>query len=304
LPFILALQINFIATFFNQALPSTVGGDSARIMLVAHKGAGWAGATYSVLIDRIAGLFALALLMIVCLPWTFSLVHDSIARAVLLVMGFGVIISTLAFVLIGMRFRQLLDRWMLTRHLSAVSRIITTLCSSHETVAIVIACSVVIHLMTVTVAWCCVKAVGAPVSLAQVLSLMPPVLLVAMMPISIAGWGVRESSMVVVFAYAGLAPSDGLTLSILFGAVRFAIGAAGGIAWVLSGMRLRPFDVGPKRCNEALGNFNKPRNLRTALIRPVGRRSQSSRDVLVSTVAGADPWPISASSNRLPCSKD
>src|SRR4029077_1267939 len=27
-PFILALQISFIATFFNQVLPSTVGGDS------------------------------------------------------------------------------------------------------------------------------------------------------------------------------------------------------------------------------------------------------------------------------------
>ena len=37
------------------------------------------------------------------------------------------------------------------------------------------------------------------------------------MPISIAGWGVRESSMVVAFGYAGLAQSDGLTLSILFG---------------------------------------------------------------------------------------
>src|SRR6516165_595890 len=55
LPFISALQISFIATFFNQVLPSTVGGDSARIWLLARKGAGWARATYSVLIDRIAG---------------------------------------------------------------------------------------------------------------------------------------------------------------------------------------------------------------------------------------------------------
>jgi hypothetical protein len=55
LAFILALQISFIATFFNQVLPSTVGGDSVRIWLFARKGVGWASATYSVLIDRIAG---------------------------------------------------------------------------------------------------------------------------------------------------------------------------------------------------------------------------------------------------------
>src|SRR5215475_1953548 len=51
LAFISALQITFIATFFNQVLPSTVGGDGARIWLFARKGAGWAKATYSVLVD-------------------------------------------------------------------------------------------------------------------------------------------------------------------------------------------------------------------------------------------------------------
>lgn len=51
-----ALQITFIATFFNQVLPSTVGGDGARIWLFARKGAGWAKATYSVLVDRVVGL--------------------------------------------------------------------------------------------------------------------------------------------------------------------------------------------------------------------------------------------------------
>jgi hypothetical protein len=37
--FISALQISFFATFFDQVLPSTVGGDSARIWLFARKGA-------------------------------------------------------------------------------------------------------------------------------------------------------------------------------------------------------------------------------------------------------------------------
>ena len=242
LAFISALQITFIATFFNQVLPSTVGGDGARIWLFARKGAGWASATYSVLIDRIAGVFVLALIVITCLPWTFSLIHDSIARAVLLVIGFGTIAGALIFVLIGVRFRQWLDRWMLTRHLLAASRISAALCRSHRSATIVLACSVAIHLLTVAAAWCCVKAVASPVSFAQVLFLMPPVLLIATVPVSIAGWGVRESSMIVAFAYAGLAQSDGLTLSILFGAASFIVGVVGGIIWIVSGLRLRPLD--------------------------------------------------------------
>lgn len=98
-----------------------------------------------------------------------------------------------------------------------------------------------IHLLTISAAWCCVKAVAAPVSFAHVLFLMPPVLLIASAPISIAGWGVRESSMIAAFAYAGLAESDGLTLSILFGAVSFAIGVIGGVGWIVSSFRMETF---------------------------------------------------------------
>jgi glycosyltransferase 2 family protein len=239
LAFISALQITFIATFFNQVLPSTIGGDGARIWLLARKGAGWARATYSVLIDRIVGVFTLALIVIACLPWTFELIHDPIARTVPLVIGFGAVIATFVFMLIGTKFGQWFDRWRLTRHLSAASRAAISLCGSSRSITIVIAFSMTIHLLTITVAWCCIKAIAAPVSFAQVLFLIPPVLLISTMPISIAGWGVRESSMIVAFAYAGLAQSNGLTLSIVFGAASFVIGIVGGIVWILSGLRIR-----------------------------------------------------------------
>ena len=245
LPFISTLQISFIATFFNQVLPSTVGGDGMRIWLFARKGAGWASAIYSVLLDRIAGVLVLALIVIACLPFTFSLFHDSIARAVPLVIGVGVITGTLVFVLIGRHFRQLFDRWRLTRHLAAASRISAALCSSHRDAAIVFACSVAIHLITAAAAWCCAKAIASPVSFAQILFLLPPVLLIATLPISVAGWGVRESSFMFAFAHAGLAQSDGLAISILFGAASFIVGLVGGIIWIAYGLQLRPVQEAP-----------------------------------------------------------
>ena len=241
LAFAPALQLSFIATFFNQVLPSTVGGDGARIWLFARKGAGWARATYSVLIDRIVGVFALALIVIACLPWTFELIHDPIARTVLLMIGIGAVAGAVIFVLIGTRFRRLLDRWTLTRHLSAASRVAATLCGSFHSIVPIFVYSIAIHFVTIAAAWCCIKTIALPVSFAQVLFLMPPVLLVSTVPISIAGWGVRESSMIVAFAFAGLAQSDGLALSILFGAASFVIGVAGGIVWIASGRRIRSF---------------------------------------------------------------
>ncbi|MGB7009308.1 MAG: lysylphosphatidylglycerol synthase transmembrane domain-containing protein [Pseudolabrys sp.] len=242
LAFVPALQFSFIAAFFNQVLPSTVGGDGARIWLLARRGAaGWARATYSVLIDRIVGVFAVALVVLVCLPWTFELIHDAIARTVLLMIGFGATIGALVFVFIGARFQKSFDRWALTRHLAGAARVAATLCGSLHSFAFVMACSIAFHLITIAAAWCCVKAIAAPVSFLQVLFLMPPVLLVSTVPISIAGWGVRETSMIAAFGVAGLAQGDGLTLSILFGAASFAVGVIGGIVWIASGLRIRSF---------------------------------------------------------------
>jgi hypothetical protein len=95
--------------------------------------------------------------------------------------------------------------------------------------------SLSIHVLAVVIAWCAVRSISAPAEFGQVFMLIPPILLITMMPISIAGWGVREATMMVAFGYAGLAQMDGTVVSILFGAVYFIVGAAGGLVWVLSG---------------------------------------------------------------------
>ena len=93
--------------------------------------------------------------------------------------------------------------------------------------------SVLNHLLSVVIAFCAGLAIAAPVSFAQMVLLIPPISLITLIPISIAGWGVREQSMQVAFSYAGLSAADGVTISLLFGAVYFIVGAVGGLAWLL-----------------------------------------------------------------------
>jgi len=61
----------------------------------------------------------------------------------------------------------------------------------------------------------------------------PTVILIATVPISIAGWGVREGAMMTAFTFAGLTAADGLVVSVLYGAGLFAVGAIGGAIWIL-----------------------------------------------------------------------
>ena len=73
-----------------------------------------------------------------------------------------------------------------------------------------------------------VRSIDAPGTFFQVFQLIPPVLLITMIPISIAGWGVREATMGLAFGYAGLMISEGVNVSLLFGAVYFLVGILGG----------------------------------------------------------------------------
>jgi glycosyltransferase 2 family protein len=228
-----ALRYMLIASFFNQTLPSTIGGDAARIWLVSRAGAGWQAAAYSVIVDRIIGLAILIAIVIACMPWLLELVRDPLGRAsVLLVNGIG-IVGTIAFLFLGKVRWRWLDRWWITHHIAGTAAIAFKVVSSWHCASVVFGLSVAIHLLTITAIWSAARSVTAPLEFWQALLLVPPVILVSTIPISIAGWGVREGAMMAVFSYAGLPNTDGLIVSVLYGVGLFAVGAVGGLIWIL-----------------------------------------------------------------------
>jgi len=254
LSFARASRYGYIAAFFSQTLPSTVGGDAARIWLAARD-AGWKNAAYSVLLDRIIGVVALALVVIASLPWTFALVRDPVGRVALLVIGIGSICGFVVFLLLGLVRWPWLLRWWPARHLISVSAIAGELMRAKAVSGTVLAISIAVHLMTVGLAWGAAKAVAVPLDPIYALLLIPPVVLVATVPVSIAGWGVRESAMMTAFSYAGLPQTDGLIVSVLYGLLIFLTGAIGGVVWLASrtGQKVADGKAGapPDAANEA-----------------------------------------------------
>jgi uncharacterized protein (TIRG00374 family) len=90
---LLAFRYNMIGAFFNQTLPSSIGGDAVRLWLVQRTGAGWRTATYSILTDRAVGLIALALIIVASLPWSYGLIADDKGRLALVFVDFAAISS-------------------------------------------------------------------------------------------------------------------------------------------------------------------------------------------------------------------
>jgi uncharacterized membrane protein YbhN (UPF0104 family) len=229
LPVKQAMRFNVIGTFFNQTLPSAV-----RLWLVARAGAGWRAATYSIFVDRAIGLIALAIIIVASLPWSYNLIADPQGRSALLLVDFAALAGGIGFLILGRLHWPWLKRWWGTHHLHACAVIANRVIFSREHGPKVAVLSVLVHVLTVVIAWCVVQSIAAPVMFGQIFQLIPPVMLITMLPISIAGWGVREATMGLAFGYAGLMTNEGINVSLLFGTVSFIVGAVGGLVWIFS----------------------------------------------------------------------
>src|SRR3984957_14163550 len=204
LPLRQAMRYNVIGTFFNQTLPSSIGGDAVRLWLVARNGAGWRAATYSIFVDRAIGLIALAIIIVASLPWSYHLIGDPYGRSALLLVDFAALAGGVGFLILGRLRWPWLKTWWGTHHLYACAIIANRVIFNRERGLWVAGLSLLVHVLSVVIAWCVVQSISAPVGFGQIFQLIPPVMLITMLPISIAGWGVREATMGLAFGYAGL----------------------------------------------------------------------------------------------------
>ena len=76
-------------------------------------------------------------------------------------------------------------------------------------------------------------ALGLPMGLLDYFLLVPLVFLVALLPISFAGWGLRETGAVGLFGLAAVPAEAALLLSVLFGLLQLVSAIPSGIDWAL-----------------------------------------------------------------------
>jgi glycosyltransferase 2 family protein len=229
-----ATRFNLIGAFFNQTLPSSIGGDAVRLWLAARNGAGWRAATYSIFVDRAIGLIALAVVIVASLPWSYNLIENQEGRLALVVIDFAALAAGAGFLILGALPWPWLKTWWVTHHPHACAVIANRVIFSRQRGPRVAVLSLLVHVFAVVIVWCVVQSIRTPVRFGQIFQLVPPVMLITMLPISIAGWGVREATMGLAFGYAGLMANEGVNISLLFGAVNFIVGAFGGLVWIFS----------------------------------------------------------------------
>ena len=234
--FINALRIFYIGMFFNQALPGGTGGDAVRVYLAYKYGLELRGAINGVMLERLVTVIGLVLLLDMSQPFLQARIDPSAAEwvlssAVLLTLG---VVGGLAFIMIVDRFFKNLNHWRIVRGLSNLSTDTRQVFLKLGNVFPITALGLLTHINLSICVFVLALSIGLGVSVVVCLMLVPPVLLITVIPISIGGWGIRETAMVAAFGLIGVPSEGALVLSILVGLVGLGISLPGGLVWLMS----------------------------------------------------------------------
>lgn len=229
-----SFKLILMGYFFNQALPSAVGGDVIRVWQARQAGLSLGTALNTVVLDRLLALAALLIMSTAALPWLMDLIIDPALRWALALV---LITGTLGFavLLVLNRLPEYVFRWRLARAAVKLSNATRKTLLHIGPCLITLVLSVAIHFGMALVVFILAGALGVKISLIHCIFLVPLVMLVSLIPISMAGWGVREGAMVVAFGLIQVPQSDAIAVSVLFGATLLLTSLPGGLLWWRSG---------------------------------------------------------------------
>ncbi|MCI5159740.1 MAG: UPF0104 family protein, partial [Candidatus Electrothrix sp. AUS1_2] len=228
-PFVFYLRSYFKGAFFNQGLPTSIGGDGVRIYDCAKVTGSAEDAFFGVFIDRIIGLAGLLLLNVGALVFNPDLLPRNIYYPLLL------ILIALATGLLLLFFLRKFSFFTVGKYLGFLGRLSERyfqVYSSLPALTSQLALSLLIHLLSMGAFFFIGQGVGLAYSVQVYLVMVPPVILLTLLPVSLAGWGLREGAMVAFFLLIGAEKSRVLTFSLLYGVVSVIASLPGLIIWL------------------------------------------------------------------------
>jgi uncharacterized protein (TIRG00374 family) len=244
-------RYTLIGGFFNQLLPSGMGGDVFRIWYARSFHVSTGKAVASVVVDRMLGLVAIAIIVIPGTPfilsaspppfffWAAIVAMTCVVAGIAAFMSLDALEQPLSGIIrqiTSARIRGSAYRMLSGTTWAAKSTRKLFVAWPHGPLALGI--SIGNQLLICYVVFLLLRAMDVSITFGSVVFLFPFVELLNMLPISFAGWGLREGAMVVAFALVGVPADAALSASILYGLCLLGASLPGALVWLV--IRRRP----------------------------------------------------------------
>ncbi|MCL4385184.1 MAG: flippase-like domain-containing protein [Actinobacteria bacterium] len=231
-----------IGQFFNNFLPTSIGGDVYRAYDVVKKSDFPMSSSISVIVvERLSGIIASAVFAAAALFLGFTAIGGkSIIIPIVIFLAVSIIIFFLILNPNIFGLNKVAKKIkFLEKILSRLRNVYNTFLTFKKykwTLVKVIFYSLTLQFAVIINYWLASKALGIPLDLTAFIFIVPVVSIIAMLPISLGGIGVREGSLVFLMVSLGAQNAKAAMCSLLLFAMLLIIGIAGGLIYAI-----RPF---------------------------------------------------------------
>ncbi|MEY2333044.1 lysylphosphatidylglycerol synthase transmembrane domain-containing protein [Acidithiobacillus ferrianus] len=231
-PMLWLLRLNWVGAYFNQVLPGSVSGDVVRAWYTRHQTHSMPLALAAVFGDRFMGLGALVAIAAV------AFLLDGARAGLLPQMGWTIGMLVFAYILIVF---LILTPWLnflekvagrLGEKLHDIRLGMGALLRHRLILVGTILLSFVVQFFSILTFWLLAHALGEAPGAVAVWVVWPVVSLFLALPISFAGWGLREGLMVFYLSYLHMGHDQALALSLLLGFTVVLTSLPGALLWI------------------------------------------------------------------------
>ena len=225
------------ALFFNNFLPSSIGGDGVRILIVGKETGNTPAVSASVVVERALATASLGLLG---LGTGLASVHSHTLALGLLGAVAVVGLALTALIVSGWLPRRIREgKGKVSSFLVGFSGSATTLRKNPGALAASFLLSFVFQAFVAWVVGAAAAGLGLPFAgLADIVFVTSAASVLAMVPLGLNGYGLREGAFIVLLAPYGIVAASALTVSVLFAVSVSVYSLTGAAYWVAAKKRI------------------------------------------------------------------
>jgi uncharacterized protein (TIRG00374 family) len=232
------LPTYYLGLFFNNILPTTMGGDAVRTVHLGLRGLSLKALVGSAVMDRGVGLLVVVGMGIICLPFAPEIslaTRDKlllVVTATLLLAGIALLFSK-GFLKFAQRLSAKYQNTRVRRFLLDTLHLCHSYRTAHGTLLAATGLTVFMQSSVIMSYYLLARTVGIPLSLITYFSIIPLVFLAGALPVSLGGVGMREGALVALLAAVGIDTQTAITLSLLYLFAHLAASMPGGLVILL-----------------------------------------------------------------------
>ncbi len=239
-PYRKLLAIYFIGMFFNNFLPTMVGGDIIKGLYLYKESKKGGVSVASIFMDRYSGFSALIIITSITLIMGFSLIKDTSLPGFFFLLVGGYTAASL-IIWVGplhswaMRILARIHFYGINKKIDALYTTLMGYKGHKDILVKILLISFAVQAGVIVGYYIVARNLGIDVRLAYFFFFIPLATVFSMVPISVGGLGLREGAFVYLFTMVGATKEQAISLSLIWFAVMVVVSMIGGVAFIKMG---------------------------------------------------------------------